>query len=700
MHDNSLSKECKDGFIPRAINAVGEAVYHWDIATDTLTWSSNAAKVLGVNDEEKLRTGRAFASLLDRENITSRYDTVMRSSKVDAGEGVPFSIEYMIRPWGQDRDEKAWVEDAGRWFAHDGERPREVFGIIRRIDERYKNDQKLHYQGSYDPLTGLMNRASMGEALDEAILASEMRNTSCAFMIASVDNISVIADAYGYDIAEEVITRVGKRLKRVARAGDAVARYSESKFGLILHDCREEDLEIAAERFLSVANEHVIETTGGPVWAMLSVGAAILPLHAHEHNAAIACAEEALAEAMRMPMSASVIYKPAPDRISQRTINARCAAEIVDSLKQDRFTLAFQPIVDARSGEPVMHESLLRMQDNSGDIIAAAHLIPIAEKLGLIRLIDLNVMELVVETLRNNEDACLTMNVSGVTAADPGWFDRLIRLLAGNPQVTSRLVVEITETVVLNELDETMRFIAGLRAMGCKVAIDDFGSGYTSYRNLKMLDVDLIKLDGVFCDKLAENPDNQYFVRSIADLANNLDLKIIAEWVQTEEDAALLRDWGVHYFQGHLFGAARIDHPWPSPRLASRQGFNDATDKTGEEAPAPGGDTGHSRRARDVPPLVTPVLSAAPETPHAEPPQAAGASKEKAMPETDAAGTDMRKGMDAPAPAEPSANAAQSSLESIMSQLDREMADLKAVLDSMHKPHTAASGKTPVSQAG
>ncbi len=558
----------------RSIEAAGMAVYHWDIASDRLTWSRNAADVLEVEDAERLKTGRGYATLLDRENMATRYDTIMHSVHSDDGEGVAYSIEYLVRPWGPEDPRGAWLEDIGRWYADEKGRPREAFGIVRRIDERYRNEQRLHYLGNFDPLTGLMNRTSMGEALDQAIANAERQGTSCAFLAVSIDNMAVIRDAYGFDVAEEVILKVGQRLKRVKRAGDSLARYSETRFGLILNDCSREDLQIAAERFLGVANEEVIETSSGPVWALISLGGVVMPDHARDRDEAVACAEEALAEAASRPMSCVVIYEPEPDRISQRMLNARCAAEIVNSLKHDRFTLAFQPIVDARSGEPVMYESLLRMHDRDGEVVAAAHLIPLAEKLGLVRLIDLNVMELVLETLRNHADARLTMNLSGITAADPGWFGRIMDLLEANSAVTDRLVVEITETVVLNELAEIGRFIGRLRDLGCKVAIDDFGAGYTSFRNLKELDVDIVKLDGAFCDNLSGNPDNQYFVRSLVDLAHNLDLQIVAEWVQTEQDAELLRGWGVDYFQGRLYGLAQIGHPWPSPRLSSHEGFH------------------------------------------------------------------------------------------------------------------------------
>ncbi len=203
------------------------------------------------------------------------------------------------------------------------------------------------------------------------------------------------------------------------------------------------------------------------------------------------------------------------------------------------------------------------MSCEDGDTVAAVHLIPIAEKLGLVRLIDRTVMNMAIDKLIRHPQAVLSLNVSGTTATDPRWFTQLTDLLQDNRQITNRLIVEITETVALNDLDETVRFISSLRELGCKVAIDDFGAGYTSFRNLKVLNVDMVKIDGSFCEHLSENRDNQYFVRSLVDLAKKFDLKTVAEWVQDERDAKLLSSWGVDYLQGNFFGPANIVAPWP-----------------------------------------------------------------------------------------------------------------------------------------
>ncbi|MGH6875278.1 MAG: GGDEF domain-containing protein, partial [Aestuariivirgaceae bacterium] len=312
-----------DAFLLDALAAAGQATYSWSLAGDRLAWSANAAEVLGVADASLVMSGRGYASLLDPDNFTSRFEAVMHTSQIDEGQGVPFQIEYLFRPRGRGDQASRWLEDSGRWFAGPDGRPGKVFGVVRQIDDRYQRDQQLRFRGNCDPLTGMMNRGRMAEALEEIMAASRREGRSCGFVIATIANLSMVNDAYGFDIADEVIIALGRRLRQVVRTGDAIGRYSGAKFGIILSNCSESDLKAAAERFLSIARESVIETERGPVWAMLSIGGLVLPKYAESPNLAMARAEEALAEAKRLPSDGFVSYRPSPERISVRSINAQ-----------------------------------------------------------------------------------------------------------------------------------------------------------------------------------------------------------------------------------------------------------------------------------------------------------------------------------------------------------------------------------------
>lgn len=286
--EQSLSGDAAEETVARAVSgameAAGIAAYCWTLAGDALLWSPNAAGLLGAAPEA-IRSGRRYASLIDPASGTTRFDAVMAGG-ADAGDGVPFQTEYLFRPGGRAKPQELWIEDTGRWFAGPDGRPARILGTVRRIDERQRREQ-LSLLGLCDPLTGMMNRLGMLEALRRVMAEASAEPSSCALMLAAIGNLSVVNEAYGFEVADQVMAEAGLRLARVARAGDSIARYSGSKFGLILHHCSEEDLATAAERFLAALRESVVMTEAGPVWALLSIGAVVLPRHAADPASAI-----------------------------------------------------------------------------------------------------------------------------------------------------------------------------------------------------------------------------------------------------------------------------------------------------------------------------------------------------------------------------------------------------------------------------
>lgn len=557
------------GLVTKALMAAGKAAYRWSIRDDTITWSANVAEVLAGVDSELIGTGRGFASLLDPGNLASRYETVLMSGKRDYGSGVPFQIEYRFRPRGRASPEVIWIEDTGRWFAGPKGRPAEVYGTLHNVDDRREREEQLRYLSAYDPLTGLMNRNRLTDMLDEAINFSERSGKPCALMLIAIDNLEIINEAYGFDVADHVIDAVSKRLRGIMRAGDVIGRYAGNKFALVLGNCSEEDMEHAAARFLAIVRDKVIETGRGPVWTTVSIGGVGLPKFAETVKDAIAHAEEALAEARRRPTDSFLVYQPSRERSHLRERNLRCGAEIISSLKEDRLVQAYQPIVSAQSGMPAFFETLLRLERGIEAAIPAGDIVPAAEQLGLIRLVDLRVVELVLNVLERFPDARLSVNVSGVTATDPRWFERITDSIAQRRSVADRLIVEITETAALFDVQHVRRSTEKLQALGCGIAIDDFGAGFTSFKNLRELKVDMVKLHGSFCNGISAVPDNRVFVRSLIDLAKHFGVEVVAEWVEQPGDAELLKELGVDYLQGNLYGAASLALPWQTNALNS-----------------------------------------------------------------------------------------------------------------------------------
>ena len=556
-----------DDLLESAVNAVGDAAYKWSISEDILSWGAGAAQLLGISDISSISTHRDFAARIASDGV-SRYEQICRSRESDTGGGVPYELEYQIR---DDFGGMRWVEDRGRWYGGSDGTPASAIGVLRAIDERHKREEELVRLSTYDELTGLLNRVRMKEALTDALIAAQRGRQNSAFLLIAVDNLALINDAFGFDVADEVIVHVGQRLSSLARRGDALGRYAGNKFGLILRNCNEERLGGICERLLAEVRDKVVMTARGPVSVTVSAGSIALPGHASSVDQALARAEEALVAAKQRLRDSHVVYTPSREREKTRLRNINVADELITALNDKRIRIAYQPIVDAKTGETAIYECLVRMVQPDGNILAAGHFVPGAGKLGLIGLLDYRVMELAIQTLRERPDIRLSLNVSGRTTSDRLWRETLASFLAADSNLARRLVIEITETVAIQEVSELTEFVATFRTLGCQIAIDDFGAGYTSFRNLKMLDVDLVKIDGSFVIDLATNPDNQFFVRTLVNLAQNFNLPTVAEWVSNAEEVEMLKSLGVEYLQGFYLGEPAMSLPGSVASFSSRR---------------------------------------------------------------------------------------------------------------------------------
>jgi EAL domain-containing protein (putative c-di-GMP-specific phosphodiesterase class I) len=273
-------------------------------------------------------------------------------------------------------------------------------------------------------------------------------------------------------------------------------------------------------------------------------------------------AEQALERARVNGRDGFAAYAQSPQRETARLRQMNIADEVVLALKANRIRLAYQPIIDARTRKPSHHECLLRLLRADGQEVTAGHFVPATEQMGIVHLVDRFALEEAVDQLKQHDDIHLAVNVSGTAALDPVWLQGFVDHIRDNRDVADRLIVELTETASLHRFEDNARFVSQLRELGVRVAIDDFGAGYTSFRNLQMMHVDLVKIDGSYIKDLAANPENQVFVRTLTALAKNFHMSVVAEWVGSEEDAVLLESFGVDYFQGFYFGAPVLHPEW------------------------------------------------------------------------------------------------------------------------------------------
>lgn len=450
-----------------------------------------------------------------------------------------------------------------RWFADENGKPVRAHGIVRIINERRALEERFDRLSRFDDLTGLYNRGYLNECLEVELRNAEIENSSMAFIIVALDRFEHINSIYGYDAGDQVIAEVSNRMKTSLRGGDIIGRFSGAKLGVMLKKCNQEELRIAGQRFLTNISKDVIETDSGPVAVTASLGGVVMPRFAGTVRQASAAAQAALEEARHQRHPRLVTFKPDPIQENKRKEETRLAGEVVRAVKNNRLQLAYQPIVDANSFRVAFHEALVRMIDSEGTIIPASNFVGVASDLGLIRMVDHQALDITIDTLKRASKAKLSLNVAVETTYDSEWLTKLTHALRQRPDIASRLIIEITESHVSSDIDETCRFIEVLRHMEIKTAIDDFGAGFTTFSNLKHLPVDIIKIDGQFVKDLAVNEENQCFIRAMVDMAKMFKAKILVEWVDDDETALLLKEWGVDYLQGYGFGVPVMTAPWP-----------------------------------------------------------------------------------------------------------------------------------------
>lgn len=530
-----------------------ETSFTWDLTTDQLQWEGNAATVFDLKDISVLDSGEKFAELIAPEHFQMRRDTFSGRNAAVATGGVAYQLQYRFAVAGQ-RSAPVWVEEAGRWWPdHDG-RPLRVRGVVRIVGDKFVEEHRHLYRNDHDELTGQLNRARLTDALNAVILRCARSHSQAAFLMVAINNLATVNDTYGHHVGDEVIGAVVNAIKSKLRGGDSLGRYSANKFGIILNDCGHGAMQIAADRFMRAVRELAIRVSSVNVQATVSIGGVVLLDHAHTVHQALSCALQALDKAKHQRLDGFVAYEPNTLAERTRARNAALADDVIAALEAGRMRLALQPMIDANTGRAKIYECLLRMQRPDGELVSAGEFIEIAEQLGLSRLLDKRTLEMAVALLRKHPELTLSVNVSSLTANEPDWMAALRTLLADDPSLAKRLIVEITETSVIVDMDLMKNFVDTLREMGCRIAIDDFGAGYTSFKNLKALKVDMVKIDGAFVKDLMIDKADQAFIKTMVDLARTFQLETVAEWVGDQPSVDFLSKAGIDYLQGFHFG--------------------------------------------------------------------------------------------------------------------------------------------------
>ncbi|MCW2985318.1 MAG: hypothetical protein JWR63_2888 [Conexibacter sp.] len=460
-------------------------------------------------------------------------------------------------------------------------RPAYGIGQVLDITERKRFEGQLQYLADHDALTGLFNRRRFEEELDRALAGAERYGRRGAILVLDLDGFKYVNDTLGHPVGDELIARLAGTLRAELRESDVIARLGGDEFGVILPEATDEETGAVAGKLLrAVARDGVVADSSRHARVTASIGLASFDgadgLSAEELLVEADIAMYDAKEAGRNQAARSEREAAGPGRHVSRL---SWLERIRTALAEDRFELYAQPIVGLGETADLVpaFELLLRMRSDSGELVPPATFLPIAERFDLIGAIDRWVVGRAVALLRREHEAgrpvTLSVNLSGRTMGDADFAGWLEELLTTTPVPPQRLVVEITETAAIVNLERARALADMLRRLGCLLALDDFGAGFASFAYLKHLRFDVLKIDGEFVRGLRDNPTDRLVVEAVVAIARGLGTPSLAEFVTDSDTLDAVRELGVDYAQGfHLGRPAPVDEALGLARSGAGRG--------------------------------------------------------------------------------------------------------------------------------
>ena len=456
-----------------------------------------------------------------------------------------------------------------------------VESLERVVTDRTKGleaaNRQLRHLASHDVLTGLPNRMLLEDRITQAIAQAERQSHEFALLVIDLDRFKLINDSLGHRAGDDLLREVAQRLKKAVRAIDTTARLGGDEFVILLSGpvTQEEALELGA-RSIEVMKP-AIRLLGIDVHASPSIGIALYPRDGASVDALLARADAAMYSAKQRGRNNVQCYAEGMNTVTSDHV--RLESELHEALRKGEFELHYQPKIDTTTGRINSAEALIRWRHPQRGLLLPAEFIAVAEQCGLLDAVGEWVLFEACRQAKAWQAAGLrplrvAVNLSPSQFRLANLVEQIRRALEAAELDPQLLEVELTESAVMSDAEESVRILESISSMGVLVSVDDFGTGYSSMSYLRRFPIDKLKIDRCFVEEMTRRPEDASIVRAIISLAHSLHLKVIAEGVETPEQLALLADLGCDQYQGFHY----------SPALSSAQ-FIDLVREASADAP-------------------------------------------------------------------------------------------------------------------
>ncbi len=535
-----------------AMMASQDGLWDFDISKNSVYYSPGWIDI--INEDN---VPYSFATWEERIHPEDKSRVVKSLQKNLTGQYTLWKEEHRL----QRKDGSwVWVLGRGQVVARDQQgNPLRMVGTMTDISDRKKAEVQLSHQASHDALTGLINRTEF-ELRAKRMLstyAHDQQEHALCFM--DLDQFKVVNDTCGHTAGDELLRQVAKLILGKVRKRDTLARLGGDEFGVLMEHCTLEQAQRVTNSLLKGISDFQFTWEGHAFRIGVSIGMVDVTSAAQDYTELMKQADAACYMAKDLGRNRIHLYRPEDIEIAQRQGEMLWVTRINDALGENRFCLYAQPILSLDGSSNRHYELLLRMVGEEGEIILPGAFLVSAERYNLVDLLDAWVIKNACKLLSSHEGFVkqinfISINLSGPSLTKSGFLDYILAQLKESGIEANKICFEVTETVAISNLSIASTFISTLKEKGCLFALDDFGSGLSSYGYLKNLPVDFLKIDGMFVKDIVDDEIDYAMVKSINDIGHVMGLKTIAEFVENDEILDRLRDIGVDYAQGYGLG--------------------------------------------------------------------------------------------------------------------------------------------------
>ena len=529
----------------------------------SLYTSPQIEQMLGYTPEE-WRTEKLWPKRLhpdDRERVLAA------DKRFEAGDGEPFREEYRLLA----KDGSVvWVREEAVLIRDEAGEPLYWQGVFYDLTERKALEERLHYQAFHDSLTDLPNRQLFMDRLGQALRRTRRQHNRVAVLFMDLDGFKVVNDSLGHEMGDFLLTAVAQRLRRCLRPEDTLARFGGDEFTVLIEAVDDPAQAVQVAERITEELRSPFNIDGRGLYVIASIGISLGDARTHDADALLREADTAMYRAKNEGEDFRVFNPAMYERAFRRL---QVENDLRRAIEQEEFVVHYQPMVDLRTGELWGMEALVRWDHPERGLLEPSEFVSVAEQSGLV--IPMGEQILREACLRAKEwqggnpgipPLVMSVNLSASQLSRFDLADTVERVLGETGLEGSRLTLDVTETVYVKVLAGNTAILDRLRALGVRFSIDDFGTGYSSLSYLKRLPADAIKIDKSFVKGLGKDVEDTAIVRMIMELAHTLSLEVIAEGVETEKQATLLKEMGCDFAQGFYFSE-------PLPREAA-SGFS------------------------------------------------------------------------------------------------------------------------------